>query len=459
MAALALAHRDSLWLIPCTLALWMAGLILGFDDRGVFQGSEQLAPTWAAWGLVVGVLGIWQWRRFLIRDDFTRPTHDSSDDLLWLLGISGCLAFYVAIVPASRLLPPNGTVCVLAGLAGLRLLYSGLTRRIGATLHCSYCNYEISDTSLPRSCPECARPWASRLTRGRIEPSLKLIGAGVVLLFVLTLSPLPRVGFAKAFIYRQMSTAWILTQAQNSLTNQTSIDPRLWGELSRRTLTPAESTPIAELVLRRNTEHNLPDYNPMGWLIELVLSGQASGPISDSLLTEALHFQLVAPTETVAGRPFPLRVTGYDSLRLPRNRIGVFLEPIFAENDTLPATSSSSWELLSSAMDAVEPIVPPAPVVRTPQAQAALPPQPPAPVSVAKSDVLGLIGRIRIAEPGKVRYVGRIWVAVLPSGSLPNLAPQSLSTDGATPGNTAPPFLKAFEIETTVTAIPAVRQR
>lgn len=447
-----LAHRDGPWLIPCTLALWMVGVILGLDDRGnVFRGSDPAAPTWGAWGLVVGVLGIWQWRRFLIRDDFTRPTHDSSDDLLWLCGTLGAIGLYLIIVPGSKLLPPNTTMCVLCGLAGAKLLYAGMTRRIGTTFHCSKCNYEIRDTSLPRRCPECSAIWARKLSRGRIERSVKLIGVGCLLLFVLTLAPLPRIGFAKAFLLRQMTTAWILSQAQSSLLQQTTFDSSLWGELSRRKLTEAQATPLAEIVLQQSWDGKLRDYQAMAWLEELVFSGQAATTVTDAYFSKALQFQLFAPPSAMVNQPIPIGVQALEFLRLRRDRIAIYLDSVWLEGDSVQIATATGWELLSDAMESQVGPIAPISIPRTPAAQALyqqnLPPSSP-PKMIPQSDILGTVGTARVDTPGTVAFRGRIWIAIVPSGAAPTLAPANLAGQSSSGGKS--PFLKMYDLSDSV---------
>lgn len=450
-----LAHRDGPWLIPCTLALWMVGVILGLDDRGnVFRGSDPTAPTWGAWGLVVGVLGIWQWRRFLNRDDFTRPTHDSSDDLLWLCGAIGALGLYLIIVPGSKLLPPNTTMCVLCGLAGARLVYAGMTRRIGTTFHCSKCNYEIRDTSLPRRCPECSAIWARKLSRGRIERSVKLIGVGCLLLFLLTLAPLPRIGFAKSFILRQMATSWILSQAQSALTQQTAFDSSLWGELSRRKLTEAQATPLAEIVLQQSGNGKLRDYQAMAWLEDLIFSGQAATAVSDAYLSKALQFQLFAPAGATVLQQIPIGVQAVEFLRVPRERVAIYLDSITMDGDPALIASATGWELLSDAMESQMKPATPVQIPRTPAAQAlyqqkqmmqqaASPPK-----LIPQSDILGTVGTTRVEVPGTTTFRGRIWIAIVPSGTAPTVTPANLAVQSS--GGGKPPFLKAYEISDSV---------
>ena len=237
----------------------------------------------------------------LIRGHFTWPTHDPSGRSALASGnLSGCLAFYVAIVPASRLLPPNGTVCVLARPAGLRLLYSGLTRRIGAT-----CTARTATTRFRiRACREVARgvpPWASRLTRGRIRPSLKLIGAGVVLLFVLTVAAAPvwiRKGVYLPARCRRRGFSAGAELADESDVHRSEIGENSPEERSRRQNRPRSP----ELVLRRNTEHNLPDYNPMGWLIELVLLDSGVRPDQRFAAHRSAALSTRRANETVGGR-------------------------------------------------------------------------------------------------------------------------------------------------------------
>ncbi|MBX3381191.1 MAG: hypothetical protein KF805_13940 [Phycisphaeraceae bacterium] len=441
----ALTRRDVLWLIPCTLSLWLIGVILALDDSGrVFRGNDPSAPTWAACGIVLGVFGIWRWRRWLIRDELLRPAHDSADDVLWFAGAFGAILLYIFIVPPGRLLPPNATLCILAGLAGARLLYSGLTRRVGNTLHCSRCNYHIVDTSLPRRCPECAGVWAHRLVRGRITRSTRLVSAGVLLLFIFTLAPVPRLEISRAFIRRQMSTAWIVSQASESLKDGLVYDADLWRELGKRTLTDQQAQTLADLVLRHTASNTLRDFASMTWLENLVFSGKAPRRAADAFMELSIAFQLSAPQNVYAGRNVPLRIQALELRRLPRDRIAIYLETVTDDDDTTPIVNSGRWEVLSDAMTGrsrpLGTLTPPMPGITN------------APPLATGSDVLGIVATPVADLTGIKTYRARLWAAIVAPGNTPPLSPASLAPLYIDPTVKSPvSWLKRFDLQTTVT--------
>jgi len=445
-AALAgLTRRDAVWLIPCTIALWFVGIILALDDSGrFFRGNEPSAPTWAACGIVLGVFGIWRWRQWLIRDQLLRPAHDSADDLLWLLGASGAILLYIFITPPGRLLPPNATLCILSGFAGARLLYSGLTRRIGNTLHCSRCNYHIVDTSLPRRCPECAGVWAHRLVRGKITRSTRLVSAGVILLFIFTLAPVPRFEVSRAFIRRQMATSWIVSQATNSLQDGLVYDSDLWRELGKRTLTDQQAKSLATPILDQSATNKLRDYAALTWLENLVFDGKAPRSVADAFMDQSLAFQLTGPPNAAVGRESPLRIQALELRRLPRDRIAIFLESVTDDDDPTPLLNAGKWETLSTAMSSGPPRVAPfVPATQIPPA----PTQPPTPVS----DVLGIVARPVPDLAGMKTYRARFWAAITAPGATPPLGPSALAPLYADP-TAKPPvsWLKRFDLQANV---------
>jgi len=440
----ALTKRDAVWLIPCTLALWLIGIILALDDSGrVFRGNDPSAPTWAACGIVLGVFGIWRWRQWLIRDQLLRPAHDSADDLLWLLGASGAILLYIFITPPGRLLPPNATLCVLSGLAGARLLYSGFTRRIGNTLHCSRCNYHIVDTSLPRRCPECAGIWAHRLVRGKITRSTRLISAGVILLFILTLAPIPRFEVSRAFIRRQMTTSWIVSQAAASLNDRLVYDVDLWRELGKRTLTDQQAQLLADPILQLSATNQLRDYAALSWLENLVLSGKAPRKAADMFMEQSLAFQLTGPSTVMTGREAPLRIQALELRRLPRDRIAIFLESITDDDDPTPILKAGKWEVLSDAMTGsasrgtVRPLR--SSTLNTPSS------------ATVTSDVLGIVANpIPDLAGGKI-YRARLWAAIISPGATPPLNPSALAPLYGDPTVKSPlSWLKRFDLQTNV---------
>lgn len=438
-----LTGRDVLWLIPCVAALWLVGIILAFDDSGrVFRGNDPAAPTWAAGGLVLGVFGIWRWRRWLIRDQLLRPSHDSADDLLWFTGAFGAILLYVFIVPPGRLLPPNATLCIFAGIAGVRLLYSGLTKRIGNTLHCSRCNYQIVDTSLPRRCPECAGVWAHRLVRGKITRSTRLISSGVLLLFVFTLAPLPRLEVSRAFIRRQMTTSWIVSQASEALKDGLVFDADLWRELGKRSLTDQQAEGLANLVLRQTAANALRDYASLTWLEDLVFSGKAPRKAADAFMNLSIAFQLSGPYQVFVGREVPLRVQALELRRLPRDRIAIYLETVSDDDDPTPLVNTGRWENLSDAMAGR--LLPPGSVIPPPPGTSGAAPS-------SGSDVLGIVATPFADLSGVKTYRARLWAAIVAPGSTPPLSPAALAPLYGDPTQKPPvSWLKQFDLQTTV---------
>ncbi|MBX3390411.1 MAG: hypothetical protein KF691_13255 [Phycisphaeraceae bacterium] len=436
--------RDIRWLIPCILSLWLIGIILGFDDSGrLFRGNDPAAPTVAAWGLALGVFGIWRWRRWLIRDELLRPAHDAADDLLWLLGTLGALFFYFLLIPSRRYLAPNLSLCLFSGLAGARLVYSGMTRRIGDTLHCSRCNYQIIDTSLPRRCPECAGVWAHRLLRGRIVRSTKLISAGIILLFICTFAPIPRLEVGRAFIRRQMATAWIFSEATKSLKENYMLDAELWRELSKRKLTDQQAQSLADLVLRGTANNSLRDNGAYRWLEDLVFSGQAPRTAADGFMDLSLAFQIVAPRSSFAGSPVPVTIQALELRRVPRDRIAVCLEWLRDDADPTPILNYSKWETLANAMllSSRDPVAP------SPTPQAALLAQP----RLSLSENLGLVATPALDRLGGHRLQARIWVAIVPPGAPPVQSPATLAPLYADP-TVKPPvaWLKQYDVGASV---------
>ena len=446
----ALTKRDAVWLIPCTISLWLVGVVLALDDSGrFFRGNEPSAPTWAACGIVLAVFGIWRWRQWLIRDQLLRPAHDSADDLLWLAGTFGALLLYIFITPPGRLLPPNAALCILSGLAGARLVYSGLTRRIGNTLHCSRCNYHIVDTSLPRRCPECSGIWAHRLVRGKIIRSARLISAGVLLLFIFSLAPVPRFEVSRAFIRRQMATSWIVSQAAAALNDGLVYDADLWRELGKRTLTDQQANLLAAPLLKQSGTSTLRDYAALTWLENLVFDGKAPPKVADAFMEQSLAFQLSGPQQSFVGRAAPLRIQALELRRMPRDRIALFLEHITDTDDPNPLLSPTSWELLSTAMSGkAQPILLPNSQPSPRNIPQASPPQNPI-AAPPLSDILGNVLSPVQYFAGIKTYRARVWAAIVAPGTPPSLTPATLAPLLADPTAKRPVYwLKPFDLQT-----------
>ncbi|MFO0861421.1 MAG: hypothetical protein U0570_12780 [Phycisphaerales bacterium] len=429
-----LPRRDTLWLAPCILCLWSIGAILAMDDSGRLFRGDPTAATWAAVGMALGVFGIWSWRRWLIREEMLRPAHDTADDILWFTGAVGAIAIYIAVVPPRKLLPPNATLCILSGLAGARLLYSGWTRRVGNTLHCSRCNYEITDTSMPRRCPECSGVWAHRLVRGRIDRNTNLIGVGIVLLFLASLSPFPRLEVSRSFIRRQFSTNWLIAQAIESLNENAAHDPGLWRELSKRTFTDQQIQPLTDRIQRLLEKGPISDPGAEWWLEQLVFDGRAPRKTADDFMDRYLTFQLRLPVTAFTGRSVPVVVESLELRRLPRDRIALFLESVVEDTDPTPLARSSKWELLSDSTLR--------PARQQPMGFPPTTPNPP------NSEALGEVAAVAHALPGTTTVRAKLWVALIPPGTSLSQSPASIASLYTDPTAKAPVlWLRRYDLQ------------
>lgn len=429
----ALRGQDWLWLAGCVPSLWAIGIVLGLDDtERLGVGYDPAAPHVASWGLAIGVASIWLWRRWLIRNHPARPAHDVATDVLLVLGSFGALGLYLLIVPGHQLLPPNRTICVLSGVAGAALLASAWTRRIGNSFHCTRCGYEIEDFSLPRRCPECDGVWAHRLVRGRVERSVPLVGLAVVLLFVLTLAPLPNLDASSPLIRGLTPTSWILTRAMERLQMARSLEVSWWRELTRRRLDDAEAEKLRELILKEQLASRLVDANAYAWLQEELFAGRGSESQYRRFLEDA-----VAPVIAIRGRggvASPIAVAGdniavvprvEETRRLPRDRLAVYVEGIWKNDDTTPMVKSSRWELLSDFLSFQSP-----------------------PRLDDDSVREGIA--FPTFRPERLSFTGKFWLAVVPDGNAPTAMPKDMKSQR--PANV--PWLGEFEARRQIDVVP-----
>ncbi|MBY0113263.1 MAG: hypothetical protein K2Y21_10605 [Phycisphaerales bacterium] len=399
---------DWLWLLGCVPCLWIIGIVLGLDDaEKLGSGYDPSAPDVAAWGLAIGVGSIWLWRRWLIRNHPSRPAHDAATDALLLTGAFGALGLYLAIVPGHKLLPPNTTMCLLSGVAGAALLHSAWTRRVGTSFHCSRCNYQIDDFSLPRRCPECAGVWAHKLLRGRVERSVPLVAASVILLFLLTLAPLPRLDATSPLVRRMTPTSWIVARAMERLQASRVLESAWWQELTRRRLDESDAETLRALIMTEQQSSRLLDSNAYSWLQGELFAGRGSEGLYRQFMEDALAAAI--SVRDARGTTSPVARAGeglivrprFDELRrVPRDRIAVFVEGIWKDDDATPLLRSSKWELLS------ELAIPE--VLQTP------------------TDSVRDGASLTPWEPQRLTFSARYWVAVVPGGTPPNATPENM---------------------------------
>lgn len=424
---------DWLWLAGCVLPLWAIGVILGLDDtERLGLGYNPAAPAIASWGLAVGVASIWLWRRWLIRNHPARPAHDAATDVLLVLGAFGALGLYLLLVPGHKLLPPNRTLCTLSGVAGAALLASAWTRRVGNSFHCTRCGYEISDFSLPRRCPECEGIWAHRLVRGRIDRSVPLIALAVVLLFVLTLAPLPRLDASSPFIRGLTPTSWIVARATERLQSARSLEASWWRELSRRRLDETDAETLRELVLREQLSSRLLDSNAYAWLQGELFAGRGSMSQYRRFLEDAIAPTIsirgrgnVAATVATAGDTITVVPRIEESRRVPRERLAVYVEGIWKNDDTTPIVKSSRWELLSDLVASEEPLKP-------------------------DNDSVRFGTSFPTFTRERLSFAGKFWIAVVTDGHAPTAMPRDMNRQ--LPANV--PWLGEFDAHRQLEVLP-----
>lgn len=126
-------------------------------------------------------------------------------------------------------------VASLLGLLGMVLTWRGLwPRRVGATPHCSRCNYIVRGIGMGR-CPECGAVLSDpdAIVRGE-RPVRRGKGVfGIVMivvalgLFAVALTP----GLRTIDWYQYAPTQWVIKDYQSTIP---AVSNRAWGELERR---------------------------------------------------------------------------------------------------------------------------------------------------------------------------------------------------------------------------------
>ncbi len=187
---------------------------------------------------------------------------------------SGLLSNPMALlVPVGMLLATSGFHLVHRGIKG---------RRLGDSLHCPKCDYELGvpESEAPIRCSECGYPWLGGWAKGRRvrAPHLAWIGASMLVppLFVL-ITTFTSMGGA---VVRMLPTGAVIRLASLDAWGHNSM---AWAEVGTRPLSPAQEIRLAERLLDVRLRTGYLYGPPSTWLDNAVLVGGAGGPLPQGL--------------------------------------------------------------------------------------------------------------------------------------------------------------------------------
>ncbi|HYE62066.1 MAG TPA: hypothetical protein VD997_08715 [Phycisphaerales bacterium] len=249
-----------------------------------------------------------------------------------LFGVGITLAYAVLVVTSGFW--PGGwggaaiplTFFIIAG--GVQVMIFALrTRRVGDSLHCPKCDYElgVDPASAPNVCPECATAWHDRWITGARTRSVPLAATGAVLCFI-GLSPLVlKFGGLGAGVMTLAPNALLITTAA---TDAWGHNKATWGEVGRRTFTQEETDRLAAKLLdvRRGTGYLYGP--PAAWLEAAAAANSLSPDVLRRYYDEWFEPEIDLPDRVSLGQLQEISVRGEERGRGPGTRMFIWVQDV-----------------------------------------------------------------------------------------------------------------------------------
>jgi DNA-directed RNA polymerase subunit RPC12/RpoP len=185
-------------------------------------------------------------------------------------------------------------------MIGMTLAVAGWSRRMGDSMHCPRCEYELgltAEADAPIRCPECGTGWLGRLKKGRRVRSPRLIAAGIAIAVIgmIVLNPIFYMGTLAPHLPTPLLYASLYAAPKNAF--------KVWDELATRTLGPEWTRTMAERVLAQRGKNQY-DNSPGRWFETMIASGKMPKALADRFYREGFQAELLVPKHVKAGESF-----------------------------------------------------------------------------------------------------------------------------------------------------------
>ncbi|MGQ0626649.1 MAG: hypothetical protein ACT4PL_00935 [Phycisphaerales bacterium] len=193
-------------------------------------------------------------------------------------------------------------------IVGMTLAAGGWARRVGETLHCAACEYELrfgEEEVVPARCPECGGFWLLTLKRGRRVKSPRMVAAGVGMMFfgLVVLNPIFYLGGIAPYLPTPVLCGALYLAPLNG--------GAAWRELEVRSPSAWWTLTLGERVIGSRGRESF-DSGPSNWFAFASSTGAIPPEMVERFFREGFIGDISVPQRVKAGEPFEV------SLRVSR---------------------------------------------------------------------------------------------------------------------------------------------
>jgi DNA-directed RNA polymerase subunit RPC12/RpoP len=185
-------------------------------------------------------------------------------------------------------------------MIGMTLAVGGWSRRVGESMHCPQCEYELgfsAEADAPIRCPECGTGWLGRLKKGRRVRSPRLVAAGIAISLtgMIVFNPIFYMGALAPHLPTPLLYASLYVSPKHAFT--------VWDELTTRPLDSEWTRIMAERVLAQRGKNQY-DNSPGRWFETIIARGEMPKALAERFYREGFQAELLVPKHVKAGEAF-----------------------------------------------------------------------------------------------------------------------------------------------------------
>jgi hypothetical protein len=219
-----------------------------------------------------------------------RPPDPLPPSLAWrllgpLLAVSGLVILAsITWTLASDVSHPRALVrfgpLLLAGI-GFSLMAAGAARRVGDTVHCAACDYQMRPgTEAAAACPECGAKWSAPggTVVGRLKRNRTIFWGGLVVAALYLSGPLSGLLLGRSLHLMAAPTARLIDRVVAAAPGGATAT---WDELGSRLLTPGQEIELARGLLDKRLERRCLSRDAQAWLETAIAGGRLPEALVD----------------------------------------------------------------------------------------------------------------------------------------------------------------------------------
>jgi hypothetical protein len=191
-------------------------------------------------------------------------------------------------------------------IVGIVLCLPTGTRRVGASLHCTNCEYPRAEGDSGPACPECGTPWRGpgAIVRGRLVRASYRQWIGAAILLICAGSWVSGMTTGRSWLTAATPMAVLVRQTEAAGFSAGDA----WTEIQRRQLSATHERRLLEGLLETRRRGDHLRWQSKGWLTARLASGTLPTDLVDRLHGEMVEARIIPPVDVRGGVPVEIVV-------------------------------------------------------------------------------------------------------------------------------------------------------